>query len=106
MKNDHRVAFNVRLNLNKPAHRLAWEFLQSRRTSYSETCVAAINAMAESEALVEVKRAIGGIVREAVADALRQMFMTMMPAVTDSQTDSGVLSDDDFDIADEFMNSL
>ena len=62
--------------------------------------------MAESEALVEVKRAIGGIVREAVADALRQMFMTMMPAVTDSQTDSGVLSDDDFDIADEFMNSL
>ena len=106
MKNESRVAFNVRLNLNKPAHRQAWECLQSQRTSYSETCVAAINAMANHEALVEARRAIGGIVRDVVADALRQMPMTMMPAATDNPNGGGSRSDEDFDIADEFMNSL
>ena len=100
------MAFNVRLNLNKPAHRQAWECLQSRSTSYSETCVAAINALEESVYLAEVKRAIGGIVRDAVADVFRQMPMTAMPTASDNQTDGGILSDDDFDIADEFMNSL
>lgn len=106
MKNESRVAFTVRLNLTKPAHRQAWESLQNRGASYSETCVAAINAMADSEALVEVKRAIGGIVRDAVADVLRQIPMTSLPIATDSPKDGGILSDDDFAIADEFMNSL
>ena len=106
MKNESLVAFNVRLNLNKLAHRQAWEYLQSRRTSYSETCVAAINVMADSEAFVEVKRAIGGIVRDAVADVLRQIPMTALPAAIDNPNDGSILSDDDFDIADEFMNSL
>lgn len=106
MKNEQRVAFNVRLNLNKSAHRQAWKYLQSRCTSYSETCVAAINAMADSEAFVEVKRTIGGIVRDAVADVLRQIPITSLSTATDSPNDGGILSDDDFDIADEFMNSL
>ena len=73
MKNESRIAFNVRLNLNKPVHQQAWEYLQSRRTSYSETCVAAINAMADNEALAAVKRVIDGIVRDAVADVFRQI---------------------------------
>ena len=29
-----------------------------------------------------------------------------MPAATDNPNDGGILSDEDFDIADEFMNSL
>ncbi|MGN0972684.1 MAG: hypothetical protein ACI4OY_12065 [Aristaeellaceae bacterium] len=74
--------------------------------SYSVTCVAAINAMADSEAFVDVKRAIGGIVRDAVADVLRQIPIALLPTATDNQTDGSILSDDDFDIADEFMNSL
>ena len=106
MQNEHRAAFNVRLNLNKPAHRRAWECLQTRDTSYSETCVAAINAMAYGEVVAKVKSALGGIIRDAVTEALRQMPMTMMPAETDTSTNDGILSDDDFDIADEFMNSL
>ena len=106
MKNESRIAFNVRLNLNKPVHRQAWEYLQSRRTSYSETCVAAINAMADNEALAEVKRVIDGIVRDAVADVFRQIPMTALPAAIDNPNGGSILSDDDFDIADEFMNSL
>ena len=106
LKNEHRVAINVRLNLNKPSHRQAWERLQSRHKFYSETCIAAINAMTDSKDLAEVKRAIGGIVREVVAAALRQIPMTMVPAVTDKKNNDGILYNDGLDIADEFMNSL
>ena len=45
-------------------------------------------------------------VDNAVTDALRQMSMTALPAAIDNLNDRDVLSDDDFDIADEFMNSL
>ena len=105
MKNENRVSFTVRLNLNNPRHREAWDHLRSSSVSYTATIVNALNAQSGSSSPFSDAEALKAIVRQAVAEELSKL--PMQPVSTSSESSGkDEISDEDFDIADDFMSAL
>ena len=105
MKSENRVSFTVRLNLNNPLHREAWDHLRSSSVSYTATIVNALIAQSGSSSPFSDAEALKAIVRQAVAEELSKL---PMQSVSTSSESSGKdeISDEDFDVADDFMSAL
>ena len=105
MKSENRVSFTVRLNLNNPLHREAWDHLRSSSVSYTATIVNALNAQSGSSSPFSDAEALKAIVRQAVAEELSKL--PMQPVSTSSESSGkDEISDEDFDVADDFMSAL
>jgi hypothetical protein len=107
LKNEHQFNFTVRLNLNNPRHRLALEKLRSRSGSYTAFIVEALTKEVDSAASFPDADTLKAIMREAVSEAMRDLPGTMQRiSASDESSGQGEISDEDFDIADDFMSSL
>ena len=105
MKNENRVSFTVRLNLNNPRHREAWDHLRSSSVSYTATIVNSLTAHAGSSTPFSDAETLKTIVRQAVAEALSALPGQLVSASSESSR-IGEISDEDFDVADDFMSAL
>lgn len=105
MKNENRISFTVRLNLNKSRHREALERLRSGKGSYTATIVDALTAEKNPSTVFPDVDMLKAIVRQAVAKELGALPMQPIgiPAESSGQ---GEISDEDFDIADDFLSGL
>ena len=107
MKNDKQFNFTVRLNLNNPRHRLALEKLRSRSGSYTAYIVEALTREANHSAVYSDADELKAIMRQAFLEAMRELPITMQPIIaSDESSGKGGISDEDFDIADDFMSGL
>ena len=107
LKNEHQFNFTVRLNLNNPRHRLALEKLQSRSGSYTAFIVEALTKEADSAASFPDADTLKAIMREAVSEAIRDLPGTMQRIIaSDESSGQDEITDEDFDIADDFMSGL
>ena len=105
LKNENRVSFTVRLNLNNPRHREAWEWLRSGTGSYTAIIVEALIKEADHTAAFPDADGLKTIVRQAVAEALREL--PMHPTIASAEISwNGEISDQDFTVADDFMSAL
>ena len=105
MKSENRVSFTVRLNLNNPRHREAWDHLRSSSVSYTATIVNALNAQSGSSSPFSDAETLKAIVRQAVTEALSALPVQLVSASSESSR-IGEISDEDFDVADDFMSAL
>ena len=108
LKSDHLINFCVRLNLNNPRHRVAWELLKSSGASYATTIVDALVAVQEgkvqSDLLQQMERTFRCVLDEKLqAVSVVPGAVEMAEAAPQAM---GEISDEDFDIADSFMSSL
>ena len=107
LKNEHQFNFTVRLNLNNPRHRLALEKLRSRSGSYTAFIVEALTREANHSAVYSDADELKAIMRQAFLEAMRELPITMQPIIaSDESSGKGGISDEDFDIADDFMSGL
>ena len=105
MKSENRVSFTVRLNLNNPRHRKAWERLRSGSGSYSASIVDALTKEVTPTVVFPDAEALKAIVRQAVSEALCGLANQPVGALEES-SGKGEISDEDFDIADGFLSGL
>lgn len=105
LKNENRVSFTVRLNLNNHKHREALERLRSASGSYTATIVDALTASPENPASFPDADALKAIVRQAVAEALRELPMQPVSASAEN-SGKDEITDEDFGVADDFMSAL
>ena len=105
MKNENRVSFTVRLNLNNPRHLEAWNRLRSGSCSYSASIVDALTKEATPTVVLPDAEALKAIVRQAVSEALCGLANQPVGALEES-SGKGEISDEDFDIADGFLSGL
>ena len=105
MKSENRVSFTVRLNLNKPRHREAWQRLRSGSASYTAIIVDALTKNANPSAVYPDADELKAIVRQAVTEALQELPVQLISDSAESRG-KGEISDEDFDIADDFMSGL
>ena len=105
LKNDNRVSFTVRLNLNNPRHREAYERLRSASGSHTATIVDTLIREERCTTTLSDADALKTIVRQAVAEALSALSMQSVHTSAES-SGKREITDEDFDIADDFMNSL
>ena len=107
LKNEHQFNFTVRLNLNNPRHRLALEKLRSRSGSYTAFIVEALTKEADFSVSFPDADKLKAIMREAVSEAMRDLPGTMQRiSASDESSGEGEISDEDFDLADDFMSGL
>ena len=107
MKNEHPFNFTVRLNLNNPRHRLALEKLRSSAGSYTASVVEALTKEADCSASFPDADTLKAIMREAVSEAMRDLPGTMQRiSASNESSGEGEISDEDFDLADDFMSGL
>ena len=107
LKNEHQFNFTVRLNLNNPRHRLALEKLRSRSGSYTAFIVEALTKEADCSASFPDADTLKAIMREAVSEAMRDLPGTMQRiSASNESSGEGEISDEDFDLADDFMSGL
>ncbi len=105
LKSENHVSFTVRLNLNKPRHREAWERLRSGPGSYTAVIVDALTKDANSSTVYPDADELKAIMRQAVAEALHELPVQLISDSAES-SGKGEISDEDFDIADDFMSGL
>ena len=105
MKSENRVSFTVRLNLNKPRHREAWQRLRSGSASYTAIIVDALTKNANPSAVYPDADELKAIMRQVVAEALHELPVQLISDSAESRG-KGEISDEDFDIADDFMSGL
>ena len=105
MKSENRVSFTVRLNLNNLRHREAWTRLRSGSCSYSACIVDALTKEATPAVVFSDADELKAIVRQAVSEALCGLPNRPAGALEES-SGKGEISDEDFDIADDFMSGL
>lgn len=107
LKSDNRVSFTVRLNLNNPRHREAWDRLRHGAGSYTASIVEALAKKEVHPSGIPDAETLKEIMRQAVSEAL-----SMLPIAGQSLSASdeigwnGEIDDADFDIADDFMKAL
>ena len=107
LKNENRVSFTVRLNLNNDRHRLAWERLRNSSSSYTASIVDALTKEANPSAVFPDADALKAILRQAFLEALRALPITMQPFSASEEIGGKVeINDSDFEIADDFMSAL
>ena len=105
MKNENRVSFTVRLNLNNPRHQKAWERLRSGSGSYSASIVDALTKEVTPAVVLPDADELKAIVRQAVSEALCGLPIQPV-SVSAEKIGKDEISDEDFDIADDFMSGL
>ena len=117
---------NIRLNLNKPADRQAWEYLQSmdrkKYKSYSRAVVAAINdhfsreERCASDPFLESREKEDAFLQK-ILDTIREGLQSSEAGLAgltallranqiSSPSETRSMSDEDLDIAMDFINSL
>ena len=107
MKNENRVSFTVRLNLNNPQHKEAWNRLRNSTGSYTATIVDAMTKKAVPDLSLPDADVLKAILRQTFLEAMRELPITMQPIITSEETvENGEMADEDFDIADGFMSAL
>ncbi len=107
MKNENRVSFTVRLNLNNPRHRLAWEKLRSGPGSYTASIVDALTKEANPSIGFPDADELKAIMRQAISEAMRELPLAVQPGSASDETGgNGEMADEDYDIADGFMSAL
>ena len=107
MKNENRVSFTVRLNLNNARHRLAWEKLRSGPGSYTASIVDALTKEAAPSLGFPDADGLKAIMRQAVSEAMSQMpFLVQMGSASEETGGKVEIEDEDYDIADGFMSAL
>lgn len=96
----------VRLNLNKPRHQQAWEYLQSRKDqSHTEIIVDALIHMADREFPTETLNAICKAVKNTIREALQAG--ANMPVTTPPESEEPApMTKEDFDAVMDFMDGL
>ena len=105
LKSETRKSFTVRLNLNNPLHRAAWEKLRNGTRSYTSAIVEALTAEEAPSSSFPDADMLKSIVRQAVSEALREMpAQPVIPSAESSGKNE--ISDEDFDIAGDFLSSL
>ena len=93
--------------MNNPQHRLAREKLRSRSGSYTAYIVEALTKEAPCSASFPDAETLKAIMREAVSESIRDLPGTMQRiSASDESSGQGEISDEDFDIADDFMSGL
>ena len=105
MKNENRVSFTVRLNLNNPRHRKAWDRLRCGSCSYSASIVDALTKEATPTVVFPDADELKVIVRQAVSEALCGLPIQPV-SVSAENIGKDEISDEDFDIADGFLSGL
>ena len=105
MKSENRVSFTVRLNLNKARHREAWEQLRSGSASYTAIIVDALTKNADPSAVFLDADGLKAIVRQAITEALQELPVQPV-GISAESSGKDEISDEDFDIADDFMSGL
>jgi uncharacterized membrane-anchored protein YjiN (DUF445 family) len=94
---------NLRLNLDKPDHRKAYDILKSSDMSYSNTIVAALIAFSENE---ENRKALLDGIRKIVREEIGTVFKntdfeqeTVSAEITNSENaaDNEILKNDDYE---------
>ena len=107
MKNENRVSFTVRLNLNNARHRLAWEKLRSDPGSYTASIVDALTKEAAPAPGFPDADALKAIMRQAVSEAMSQLPIAVQMSSASEETGGKVeIDDEDYDIANGFMSAL
>ena len=107
LKNENRVSFTVRLNLNNARHRKALEKLRSGSGSYTATIVDALTKEAAPVLGLPDAEELKVLVRQAVLEAMRELPLAVQPGSASDETGGKVeMADEDFDIADGFMSAL
>ena len=114
LRNDdsQHVNFTVRLNLDNPRHREAWERLQHSPFSRTVTIVNALTTQQEQQPWFAAADKVKGIFREVVTEVLADMPVMQLPMTSAAPTmepapeSSGEISDEDFDIFENFMSGL
>ena len=105
LRNENHVSFTVRLNLNKPRHREAWERLHRGSGSYTAVIVDALTSPLGNPVSLPDADLLKTIVRQAVVEALSALpVQPVSPSMESGGKDE--ISDEDFDIADDFMSGL
>lgn len=103
MPGKNPVTFLVRLNLNKTRHRQALELLKQRGSvSYTEAIVEALLHQSDASSQDDLEVKLTKTVRAAISDEMKRFpaFVSVPPSETSSMTD------DDYDVAMDFMDSL
>ncbi|MBQ9262601.1 MAG: hypothetical protein IJ189_00135 [Clostridia bacterium] len=107
MKNENRVSFTVRLNLNNPRHKEAWNRLRNSTGSYTTSIVDALTKEANPSAVFPDANGLKAIMRQAFLEAMRELPITMQPFIASEEIGGDREIDDlDFEIADDFMSAL
>ena len=107
MKNENRVSFTVRLNLNNARHRLAWEKLRSGSGSYTSSIVDALTKEAAPDLGLPDAEGLKVLVRQAVSEAMRELPLSVQPgSASEENGGNGEMADEDYDIADGFLSAL
>lgn len=107
LKSENRVSFTVRLNLNNPRHRLAWEKLRSGPGSYTASIVDALTKEAAPSLGFPDADGLKALVRQAVSEAMRKLPLSVQPSSASEEAGGNEeMADEDFDIADGFMSAL
>ena len=114
LRNDdsQHVNFTVRLNLDNPRHREAWERLQHSPFSRTVTIVNALTTQPEQQPWFADADKVKGVFREAMTEVFADMPVMQLPMTSAALTmepapeSSGEISDEDFDIFENFMNGL
>ena len=107
MKNENRVSFTVRLNLNNPRHRAAWDRLRNGTGSYTASIVDALTKEAAPVLGLPDAEELKVLVRQAVSEAMSQMpFIVQMGSASEETGGRVEIDDEDYDIADGFMSAL
>ena len=107
MKNENRVSFTVRLNLNNPRHRAAWDRLRNGTGSYTASIVDALTKEAVPSVALPDADGLKAIMRQAVSEAMRELPLAVQPGSASEETGgNGEMADEDYDIADGFLSAL
>ena len=107
LKNENRVSFTVRLNLNNARHRLALDQLRNSPSSYTATIVDALTKEATPVLGLPDADELKAIMRQAVSEAMSQMpFIVQMGSASEKTGGKVEIDDEDYDIADGFMSAL
>ncbi len=107
LKNEKRVSFTVRLNLNNARHRLAWEKLRSDPGSYTASIVDALTKEANPSIGFPDADELKAIMRQAVSEAMRDLPLDVQLGSASEETGGKIeIDDEDYDIADGFMSAL
>lgn len=108
LKSDKVITFNVRLNLNNPRHREAWELLQNSGRSRVSMIVDAIIASKDNQGQSDLLMQMESTMRRVLGEMIQTAPVTLQTVATVEEEQAGIgeISDEDFDIADSFMSSL
>lgn len=107
MKNEHEAKLTVRLNKKDPRHRRALALIQSSDRSITNTIVDAVITAEEAGSFIRFQQELKKMICSTIDTALAGRTVAAAQTVRiESTYNAGNISDEDFDIADDFMSHL